>query len=58
MFTLQSGNSTAYALANFPVDADIQQLRPNSNARFATNFSKSDFPKIKKELKKENLIQI
>ena len=45
VFTLQSGNSAEYALANFPVGADMQQLRPNSNTRFAINLSKSDFPK-------------
>ena len=58
VFTLQSGNSAEYALANFPVGADMQQLRPNSNTRFAINLSKSDFPKTQKEWKEEKLMQI
>ena len=49
MFTLQSGNSTVYALANFPVGAEIQQLSPNSKTRFAMVFSKNDLPKTQIE---------
>ena len=58
VLTLQSGYSTEYALANFPVGVDMQQLRPNSNTRFAINLSKSDSPKTQKEWKKEKLMQI
>ena len=58
VLTLQSGYSAEYALANFPVGVDMQQLRPNSNTRFAINLSKGDFPKTQKEWKKEKLMQI
>ena len=58
VLTLQSGYSAEYALANFPVGVDMQQLRPNSNTRFAINLSKSDFPKTQKEWKEEKLMQI
>ena len=58
VLTPQSGYSAEYALANFPVGVDMQQLRPNSNTRFAINLSKSDSPKTQKEWKKEKLMQI
>ena len=49
MFTVQSGNSAAYAIASFPVGAKIQQLSPNSETRFAMVFSKSNLPKTQIE---------
>ena len=49
MFTLQSGNSAAYALGIFPNGAEIQQLSPSLETQFPKVFSKSDFPKTQIE---------